>query len=72
MLTLGCEPGKLWEANADRVPDEWNVAMTDFLPGMVTEARTNLADHASARIVFSFEVSSYLSTPPHLTIDRIK
>ena len=60
VLTLGCGPGKLWGANADRVPDGWTVAVTDFSPGMVTEARTTLADHADA---FDFGVADAQRIP---------
>lgn len=44
VLTLGCGPGELWEANADRVPDGWDVAVTDFSLGMVGETRETLAN----------------------------
>ena len=60
VLTLGCGPGKLWETNAERVPDGWTVAVTDFSPGMVTEARTTLADHADA---FAFGVADAQRVP---------
>lgn len=45
VLGVGVGPGKLWTANRDRVPDDWAVVLTDFSPGMVEEARTNLGSH---------------------------
>jgi ubiquinone/menaquinone biosynthesis C-methylase UbiE len=43
LLGVGCGPAKLWTANRGRVPDGWEVAVTDFSSGMVEEARANLA-----------------------------
>lgn len=44
ILELGCGPGYLWEANANRVPPAWELTLTDLSNGMVREARTRLAD----------------------------
>lgn len=44
VLELGCGDGSLWRRNAGRVPDGWTVTLTDFSPGMVGDARRNLAD----------------------------
>ena len=44
MLTLGCGPGILWKTNAERVPSDWTVVVSDFSSGMVAEARANLND----------------------------
>ena len=60
VLTLGCGPGKLWGANADRVPEGWTVTLTDFSPGMVTEARTTLTDHVDT---FAFGVADAQRIP---------
>src|SRR3954452_19250454 len=38
LLELGCGPGDLWRANADRVPVDWHLTLTDYSPGMVREA----------------------------------
>jgi SAM-dependent methyltransferase len=43
LLELGCGPGDLWRANADRIPADWQLALTDYSPGMVREAREALA-----------------------------
>lgn len=42
VLELGCGPAWLWAENLDRVPDGWDVTLSDFSPGMVDEARRNL------------------------------
>jgi SAM-dependent methyltransferase len=44
VLELGCGPGKLWLENADRLTPGWVVALADYSPGMVREARQGLRD----------------------------
>lgn len=44
VLELGCGPADLWVENAGRVPDGWTVVLSDLSPGMVRDARENLAD----------------------------
>lgn len=44
VLELGCGPGTLWTRNADRIPDGWDITLTDFSAGMLEEARRNLLD----------------------------
>ncbi len=51
LLELGCGPGWLWRHNRDRVPANWQITLTDFSPGMVSEARAALQDDAQ----FAFE-----------------
>lgn len=50
VLELGCGPGRLWVQNLDRLPASWQVTLSDFSPGMVEQARQNLAmsDHSFA------------------------
>jgi ubiquinone/menaquinone biosynthesis C-methylase UbiE len=43
VLELGCGPGQLWRQNLERLPQGWEVVLTDFSPGMADEARRNLA-----------------------------
>ncbi len=43
ILELACGPGDLWRENADRVPPGWEIILSDFSPGMVNQARSNLA-----------------------------
>ena len=42
ILELGCGPGMLWRENADRIPANWRVTLTDYSPGMLTQAQANL------------------------------
>jgi len=43
ILELGCGPGHLWRINADRIPEKWDITLSDFSPGMLQEAQQNLA-----------------------------
>jgi len=53
VLELGCGPGRLWSENLDRVPDSWDITLSDFSPGMVREAEQHLSRAGRA---FRFEV----------------
>lgn len=53
ILELGCGAGATWWANLDRIPDGWQIVLSDFSEGMVQEARESLAGKAKQ---FSFEV----------------
>jgi SAM-dependent methyltransferase len=50
LLEIGCGTGSLWSENFDRIPDGWEITLTDASPGMVAEAKRNLGD--SRRFVF--------------------
>src|SRR5262245_36483808 len=52
VLELGCGPGRLWVENLDRIPPGWDITLSDFSPGMIAEARGNLA---AASRPFAFE-----------------
>jgi len=43
VLELGCGPGSLWRPNMARIPAGWQITLSDFSPGMLAEARANLA-----------------------------
>ena len=43
LLELGCGPGELWRANAERIPGDWHLTLTDYSAGMVREASDGLA-----------------------------
>src|SRR5262249_53703644 len=60
ILELGCGPGPLWLQNIQRIPASWAITLSDFSPGMLDEARRNLA--ASGR-PFSCEVIDAQSIP---------
>jgi ubiquinone/menaquinone biosynthesis C-methylase UbiE len=51
LLELGCGQGNLWLYNRGRYPAGWQVTLSDFSPGMLDDARTNLAGGH-----FAFEV----------------
>jgi SAM-dependent methyltransferase len=42
ILELGCGPGHLWRSNLDRLPDGWQVVLSDLSPGMIAQARQSL------------------------------
>lgn len=52
ILEVGCGSGQLWLRNAERVPTDWTVVLSDFSTGMLRDARTTLGDHAQ-RVVFT-------------------
>lgn len=60
VLELGCGPGWLWRENAQRIPEAWNVTLSDFSPGMLDEARRHLADVSHP---FRFEVVDAQAIP---------
>jgi SAM-dependent methyltransferase len=39
---LGCGPGTLWLQNVHRIPEGWDITLSDFSSGMVQDARRNL------------------------------
>ncbi len=50
VLELGCGPGELWVRNLDRIPTGWEITLSDFSPGMLEQAQSNLqqSDHPFA------------------------
>ena len=53
VLELGCGPCNMWVENANRVPEGWDITLSDFSPGMVEQARENLQGIGRA---FSFQI----------------
>lgn len=43
VLELGCGTGNVWRENAERVPADVSLVLTDLSPGMLGEARARLA-----------------------------
>jgi len=43
ILELGCGPGWLWKENLERIPEGWDIVLSDFSPGMLVQARENVA-----------------------------
>jgi ubiquinone/menaquinone biosynthesis C-methylase UbiE len=46
VLEVGCGDGMMWRENADRIPSNWQLTLTDLSPGMLEEARAALGDRA--------------------------
>ena len=44
LLEIGCGTGSLWSGNFDRIPDGWEITLTDASPGMMAETKRNLGD----------------------------
>ncbi len=59
ILELGCGPGSLWLENLDRIPQGWEILLTDYSTGMLDQARENLDGKGS----FRFEVLDAQNTP---------
>ncbi|GAA0739279.1 MerR family transcriptional regulator [Clostridium oceanicum] len=51
ILELGCGDGSLWVKNYKKIPDKWNITLTDFSEGMLKDAKRNLGKD-SARFKF--------------------
>lgn len=51
VLEVGCGPGTLWARNADRLPLDVRLTLTDASPGMVDAARRTLVEAAVAGTV---------------------
>jgi ubiquinone/menaquinone biosynthesis C-methylase UbiE len=60
LLELACGTGELWLANLRRIPPGWNITLSDFSPGMLEQARKNLAD---APRYFAYERIDIQSIP---------
>jgi ubiquinone/menaquinone biosynthesis C-methylase UbiE len=43
ILELGSGPGDLWLENLDRIPEGWELTLSDYSTGMAAQARRNLA-----------------------------
>ncbi|MBC8162923.1 MAG: class I SAM-dependent methyltransferase [Roseiflexaceae bacterium] len=43
MFEIGCGSGNIWQENAARMPDHWQLTLCDFSRGMVAQAQQNLA-----------------------------
>src|SRR5262249_55484770 len=42
ILEVGCGPADLWRKNLRRIPPGWRITLSDFSPGMITEAQQAL------------------------------
>ena len=60
ILELGCGTGRLWLENKDRIPEGWDVTLSDFSPGMLQEAQQTLRH---SRRPFAFAVIDAQAIP---------
>jgi ubiquinone/menaquinone biosynthesis C-methylase UbiE len=42
VLEVGCGPGDLWASNQDRIPENWELTLTDLSEGMLFKTRKRL------------------------------
>ena len=60
VLELGCGPGDLWLENIERIPEGWEISLSDFSPGMLDQAWEKLVDQPHP---FHFETIDAQSIP---------
>ena len=60
ILELGCGSAKLWRENLARIPESWDVTLTDASPGMLEEAEAHLKDEPHT---FSYKVVDAQAIP---------
>ena len=69
ILETGTGPADFWRANLDRIPDAWRITLSDFSPGMLDQARTNLDPDAQR---FAFARINVVDIPfPDETFDGV-
>lgn len=62
VLDVGCGPGWLWGAQAERLPHDLRVALVDSSPGMIEQAKDNLAS-VRALAIMGMEVADAGALP---------
>jgi ubiquinone/menaquinone biosynthesis C-methylase UbiE len=60
ILEIGCGPAYLWVENQDRIPAGWHITLSDFSPGMLATAQTNLQSGAHP---FQFQIIDAQAIP---------
>ena len=58
ILEVGCGPGFLWNNNAERIPADWRLTLSDFSPGMVRAARQSLSSFDASFDFVVFDVQA--------------
>ncbi len=69
LLEVGCGAGSLWLENQHRIPRGWKITLSDFSPGMVTQARANLGLSQNSS---NYEASDGMAIPfPNKTFTAV-
>jgi len=59
VLDVGCGPARLWKKNLSRLPERWDITLTDASPGMIAEAEGSLGSDRR----FAFRVGDIRHLP---------
>jgi ubiquinone/menaquinone biosynthesis C-methylase UbiE len=59
VLEIGCGSGNLWAENTKRIPEGWQITLTDASLGMICEAQQRLSGSHS----FRFQVANAQELP---------
>jgi DNA-binding transcriptional MerR regulator/trans-aconitate methyltransferase len=71
ILELGCGDGTLWKRNADRIPEGWDVTLTDLSEGMLNDAKEGL-EHCAPSNRLRFASADARSIPfPDASFDVV-
>lgn len=69
ILELGCGPGDLWQSNLQRLPQDWDITLSDFSPGMLAQAQANLA--SSGRVFHFRQMDAQEIPEPAASFDLV-
>jgi DNA-binding transcriptional MerR regulator/2-polyprenyl-3-methyl-5-hydroxy-6-metoxy-1,4-benzoquinol methylase len=69
ILEVGCGDASLWKRNLDRIPEGWEIVLTDLSEGMAGDARENLGSAANR---FTIQQADVCSLPfPDASFDAV-
>src|SRR5262249_51194863 len=60
VIEFGTGPTWLWAENLDRIPEDWEITLTDFSAGMLEESKRNLENRVQR---FRHEIIDVQSIP---------
>jgi SAM-dependent methyltransferase len=52
LLEIGCGRGDVWHKNAERIPQGWQITLTDFSPGMLADCQAHLGSELAGHFTF--------------------